>query len=254
MMPTTPSGTRMRATSMPVGRRTRSEIFPTGSSSATTASTPAAICSMSFGVRRRRSRKAASRPLVLRRSSSLAARIAFDCARISAAIASSARFLVAFSARASSRAAARAAMPRSWTYFPGEYVLDEIRAAADLRGFFRVALPMTFLTRCNMAGNILLDVNSYVMYHVSHDDQAHESPEYLDQARRGNQCASPRLFRRDCGSRVHGTAALGGPPRLLRVRQSRRLPNARPQDGPAPSELPLALPRLQGAVHRSQGD
>jgi hypothetical protein len=118
MMPTTPSGTRMRATSMPVGRRTRSESLPTGSSSATTASTPAAICSTSFGVRRSRSMKAASRPLVFFTSSSLAARIAFACLRISAAIASSAWFFAALSARASSRAAARAAMPRSWTYLP----------------------------------------------------------------------------------------------------------------------------------------
>jgi len=62
MMPITPSGTRMRPTSMPVGRRASSLILPTGSSSAAMSSSPAAICSTVFGVSVRRSTNAASRP------------------------------------------------------------------------------------------------------------------------------------------------------------------------------------------------
>ena len=52
MMPITPIGTRMRATSMPVGRRTRSESEPTGSASPATCSTPSAICSTLFAFMR----------------------------------------------------------------------------------------------------------------------------------------------------------------------------------------------------------
>jgi hypothetical protein len=113
MMPITPIGTRMRATSMPVGRFTRSEIAPTGSGSCATCSRPAAICSMSLSVSVRRSTKAASRPsfFACSTSSRLAASSAAHRTRISAAMAWSARFLAAVSARASTRAAARAAAP-----------------------------------------------------------------------------------------------------------------------------------------------
>ena len=52
MMPTTPSGTRIFPTWMPVGRNLRSVISPTGSASAATASTPCAIASIVAGVER----------------------------------------------------------------------------------------------------------------------------------------------------------------------------------------------------------
>src|SRR3972149_5987438 len=45
MNPTTPSGTRTRAISMPLGRRQTSTVFPTGSGSPATRRSPAAISS-----------------------------------------------------------------------------------------------------------------------------------------------------------------------------------------------------------------
>ena len=45
-MPNTPSGTRMRPTEMPLGRRFSSLISPIGSASAATCSQPSAICSI----------------------------------------------------------------------------------------------------------------------------------------------------------------------------------------------------------------
>ena len=52
MMPTTPSGTRMRPTWMPVGRKRRSVISPTGSGSAAICARPSAIAAIVFGVER----------------------------------------------------------------------------------------------------------------------------------------------------------------------------------------------------------
>jgi hypothetical protein len=115
MMPMTPIGTRILATSMPVGRLTRSEICPTGSASCATCSTPWAICSMSFGVSVSRSMNAASAPLACATSALLAARISFALDLMSLAMAPRARFFASASARASARAAARAARPSSRT-------------------------------------------------------------------------------------------------------------------------------------------
>src|SRR3954468_14687507 len=118
MMPMTPIGTRMRATSIPVGRLVRSEIAPTGSCSAATCSTPSAMCSTERASSVRRSMKAASHPSLRACATSalLATTMSALRRRSSAAIARSARFLAAVSARATKRDAARAACPISRMY------------------------------------------------------------------------------------------------------------------------------------------
>ena len=65
MMPTTPSGTRILPTWMPLGRYLRSVISPTGSGSAAICSRPSAMARISWALSVRRSTKAASCPAVL---------------------------------------------------------------------------------------------------------------------------------------------------------------------------------------------
>src|SRR2546421_212846 len=78
MKPITPSGTRTRAISRPVGRRHASTVSPTGSGSAAISRRPAAMVSMRTSVSVRRSRKARGTPVARARSRSarLASRIA----------------------------------------------------------------------------------------------------------------------------------------------------------------------------------
>src|SRR6185436_8454895 len=70
MNPITPSGTRTREISTPLGRRHTSTVSPTGSGRAATWRTPAAISSMRESVRVSRSTKARGWPLTRARSRS----------------------------------------------------------------------------------------------------------------------------------------------------------------------------------------
>src|SRR3989454_9482722 len=118
MMPTTPKGTRIRPTWMPVGRYLRSLISPTGSGSAAICRRPSAIAATVAGFKVRRSTNAASLPVARAPATSwaLAARSFASSRRIAAAIASSAESLACVDARARTRAAARARSPTSRMY------------------------------------------------------------------------------------------------------------------------------------------
>jgi len=120
MIPITPSGTRIMPTWMPEGRNARSSISPMGSRKAAISRSPSAIAPIVFGVSVRRSTKASSCPAAraAATSSALAARRRASSRRIAAAIASSAAFLRSVPARASMRAAARAASPTLRMYRP----------------------------------------------------------------------------------------------------------------------------------------
>src|SRR5215813_7803040 len=120
MMPTTPSGTRTRSITRPLGRRQLATTAPTGSGSAATSSKPLAIASMRRGSSSRRSRKAALTPLLraASRSRSLALRMAAVCALTSPAAAASAAALAAALICASARAALRAATPIARMHAP----------------------------------------------------------------------------------------------------------------------------------------
>src|SRR6266568_1563218 len=122
MTPITPSGTRILPTRIPLGCSRNSLISPTGSGSFATCSRPCAMLSMLFSVSVRRSMNAASLPTTRApfASSAFAARSFFASRRAALAAATSARFLVAVSARASSRDAAPARRPwRAFGEFPG---------------------------------------------------------------------------------------------------------------------------------------
>ncbi len=112
-MPITPRGTVTRSISSPFGRVHRAITLPSGSGSAATASTPAAIASTRPASRYRRSSIAAPSPRAspARTSRTLASRITSRCARITRAIARSACSRSSPPVSASAAAAARAASP-----------------------------------------------------------------------------------------------------------------------------------------------
>ena len=115
MMPTTPIGTRICAMRMPDGRLRDAVTVPIGSGSAAIWRSPSAIAAITFGDSVRRSiiaessccRRASARSRALASASLRASRSS------TAAMAFSARFLVLVSARAITRAAARACRPTS---------------------------------------------------------------------------------------------------------------------------------------------
>ena len=111
MKPMTPSGTRTRAISSPLGRRHVSTVSPTGSGSAATWRRPAAISSMRPSVSVSRSTKARACPAARARSRSarLASRIAAVFSSSPRAIWASASFFVRVEASARTRAASFAA-------------------------------------------------------------------------------------------------------------------------------------------------
>ena len=88
MIPTTPNGTLMRPTWMPVGREWTPVISPTGSGRAAISASPWAIASIRASVSSRRSARAASSARPASRSRRLAARSAGRPARIACAVAS----------------------------------------------------------------------------------------------------------------------------------------------------------------------
>jgi len=111
-MHNTPSGTRMRPTSSPLGRLVMDSISPTGSDWAATSWQARIISVMALSDRVRRSRRAASRPAAraAARSLSLAARMTGASAWSSRATFSMTRLRVSPSLAASVRAAVLAAL------------------------------------------------------------------------------------------------------------------------------------------------
>jgi hypothetical protein len=112
-MPNTPSGTRMRPTWMPLGRRFISVISPTGSGIAASCSQPSATVSRACAVSCKRSTIGAANPAACAAATSfaLAACKAAALARSRRANATNAAFLAAVGAAAIAREAARAATP-----------------------------------------------------------------------------------------------------------------------------------------------
>src|SRR5690349_8635680 len=113
MMPMTPSGTRTRAMSRPLGRVHCATVVPTGSASAAISSTPRAMPSMRLSSSASLSSIAPERPLARAASMSrtLAANNSALRERNDAAIFASARFFAAVLASASAAAAATASRP-----------------------------------------------------------------------------------------------------------------------------------------------
>src|SRR3990170_3353980 len=107
----TPMGTRIRPTSIPLGRRVRSRIAPTGSGRPVTCRTPVAIALIRADVSRRRSMKAGRRPCASAAwtSRAFALRMSSAPASIASARPCNARSLAAVGTAARSAAAARAA-------------------------------------------------------------------------------------------------------------------------------------------------
>src|SRR5574337_67250 len=117
MIPMTPSGTRIRPTSRPFGRRHIPVISPTGSGSAATCRTPAAIFSIRFSSSASRSNNAdgCCADLASARSSAFAERIAARPSPNASAMAVTARFFTSGTTMARACAARRAAVPSSRT-------------------------------------------------------------------------------------------------------------------------------------------
>src|SRR5690606_11411183 len=114
MMPITPSGTRICATRMPLGRRVLAVIVPTGSGSAAIWRRPLIMRSRLLSDSVRRSSRAGSSPAA-RAASTSCALAALSPARLSpraSAMACSAWFLAAPLARIMAREARRAFSPR----------------------------------------------------------------------------------------------------------------------------------------------
>src|SRR5882672_8960267 len=113
MNPMTPSGTRTREISMPLGRRHDSTTLPTGSGSAAISRSPCAISSIRASVSVRRSRNArATRPRARSRSPRFASSSVSVFSTSPRAICMSASFFVLVGQSASARAAPRAARAR----------------------------------------------------------------------------------------------------------------------------------------------
>ena len=114
MMPMTPSGTRTRSMSRPLGRVQRASEAPIGSGSAATASRPRAMPSIRLASSASRSIiEADSLPDTAATSRAFAARIDAESRLMAAAAWVSARFLAAVAARPIVAAAARARAPIS---------------------------------------------------------------------------------------------------------------------------------------------
>src|ERR1700682_6354957 len=139
-MPTTPSGTRICPTWMPLGRTLSSLISPTGSASAAISRTPSAIAATLAATSVSRSTNAASLPAAraAATSSALAASRLFSSRMIASAIASSAAFFAAVGARARARDAARARSPTSRMY-----------AGKSRPGTLRLVMPIFYPDRCS---------------------------------------------------------------------------------------------------------
>src|SRR6266571_110700 len=101
---------------------------------------------------------------------------------------------------------------------------------------------------------ILLDVRTFFKYHVSHGGchgKQDQSTEPLDQGRSSPHPPSSGLCERKGRCGVHGSPTLGRSSSLPALRRSGRVSDEGCQDRRAASKLPLALPWLQGSVHRS---
>ena len=118
MMPTTPRGTRILPTWMPLGRRFISVIAPMGSGRAATWRRPSIMLWMVLSDSSKRSSSAGSKPLSRPRciSNALAALRAARWASKASAMAMRALFLVWVSAAAMTRDALRASRPRVVMY------------------------------------------------------------------------------------------------------------------------------------------
>src|SRR5215470_6109933 len=125
MKPITPSGTRTREISMPLGRRHDSTTAPTGSGRAAISRSPCAISSIRDSVSVNRSRNAlATRPRARSTSARLASSSTWLFSTSPSAICCSASFFVRVGHSAIARAAARAA-----------------RARASIRAFGSILVP-----------------------------------------------------------------------------------------------------------------
>ena len=118
IMPNTPSGTRMWPTLMPLGRRLRPVISPTGSGMAAICSQPCATVSMMLGVSFKRSTRGAAKPACMAWLMSMALAVckAAQFSRRSTAKRRSAASLAAVLAAAIRVDAVRAAAPTSAMY------------------------------------------------------------------------------------------------------------------------------------------
>jgi len=114
MKPITPSGTRTREISIPLGRRHESTTAPTGSGKAAISRRPCAISSMRDSVSVSRSRNAfATRPRACSTSARLASSSTWLFSTRPRAICCSASFFVLVGHSAIARAAARADRARA---------------------------------------------------------------------------------------------------------------------------------------------
>src|ERR1022692_347310 len=134
-MPTTPSGTRICPTWMPLGRNFRSLISPTGSARVAISRSPSAIAATPDAVRVSRSTNAASLPdsRAAATSFALAASNSLSSRAIASAIDSSAAFFAAVGALASTRDAARARLPTS-----------RVAASRSRPGTLRLVMPIFY--------------------------------------------------------------------------------------------------------------
>ena len=116
-MPMTPSGTRIRPTSMPLGRLVVPDISPTGSENEATSRSASAIFPTRSELRTSRSMSASESPSsrAVLTSFSLAARIVSFCASRASAILRSTRFFRSVERVLSSRAAASQSAARDDT-------------------------------------------------------------------------------------------------------------------------------------------
>src|SRR2546426_8636781 len=98
---------------------------------------------------------------------------------------------------------------------------------------------------------LYLTKDVYLSKMLSHEYQETEGSEPINKGRYGNCRPSICLPRRKGSGGVHRAAAMGRQAVLSAVRRFRGLSDEGQQDRRTPSQFPVALSRLQRAIHRA---
>src|SRR5436309_5043727 len=216
----TPSGTRTREISRPLGRRQDSTTVPTGSGSAAVSRSPCAISSTRASLSASRSRNARATPRLRARSTSarLASRSAAVFSTSPPAIRTSASFLIFVGQSASVRAASRAARAFASTTARTSMAILENHQVVTVDHFVEALVPQPRLDLGGPGTPDLPELLGVEVHHAArelataravhrHDLARGEVALDLDDPRREEALLVPRQRRER--ARVHRQAPLG---------------------------------------------